>query len=131
MKPFYIKATPDSPEIDFNFASHTLRIAGEAYPENAAQFFHPVKQELKDYLAVTSKCKIAVNFHLTYFNSASTKMLYGIFELLNESARCSANDITINWHHDEEDDAIMDFCHEIKHDFNWLVFKIVSTNAAD
>lgn len=124
MEDIFIARTPDSPEIHFQFSIDTLSMRGEAYPENASEFFGPVLSGLSQYLDSVDNRDIEFNFSLTYFNSASTKMLYRLFELLHESA-CTHNRITLNWHHDEEDDTILDFGHEVKDDFPALDFRSV------
>lgn len=123
MQDIYIACTPDSPEIHFQFSSDTLRMRGEAYPENASEFFAPVLAGLSQYLDSVDNRDIEFNFGLTYFNSASTRMLYRLFELLHESA-CTRNRITLNWCHDEEDDTILDFGSEVKDDFPALDFRL-------
>uniref|UniRef100_E6QRA6 SiaC family regulatory phosphoprotein domain-containing protein n=1 Tax=mine drainage metagenome TaxID=410659 RepID=E6QRA6_9ZZZZ len=130
MNNFYIKATEDSPEVNFDFDNHILHIAGEAYPENAVKFFYPIITNLNNYLQATSEREIAVNFHLIYFNSASTKMLHSIFGLLNKNAQSNMNHIVVNWHHDEEDDTVLEFCMELKEDFHWLEFITIGTVSA-
>jgi hypothetical protein len=130
MDNIYITRTSESPEVDFNFTYHVLNMTGESYPENASDFFRPILVGLEAYLAATSACEIIFNFQLTYFNSSSTKMLYNLFELLNESAGTNDNRIVLNWHHDEEDDTILEFGQDIHEDFQWLDFKpIILDNA--
>ena len=96
MKDIYLARTTHSPEVDFRFSEHTLTITGEAYPENANEFFHPLLMGLESYLKSVDSRDIEFNFRLTYFNSAATKMIYSMFELLNESA-CINNRVILNW----------------------------------
>lgn len=130
MNNIYIARTSESPEVDFNFSSHILNIIGEAYPENASDFFRPILMGLESYLKSISECDVIFNFQLTYFNSASTKMLYSVFELLNESASVNANRIVLNWYHDEEDDTILEFGLDVQEDFQWLDFKPIILDIA-
>ena len=74
MKDIYLARTTHSPEVDFRFSEHTLTITGEAYPENANEFFHPLLMGLERYLKSVDSRDIEFNFRLTYFNSAATKM---------------------------------------------------------
>lgn len=122
MNDIYLARTTHSPEIDFRFSEHTLTMSGEAYPENANEFFHPLLMALEQYLGKVDSHDIVFNFRLTYFNSAATKMLYNIFELLNESA-CTSNRIVLNWYYDEEDDTILEFGEGIHDDFNALDYR--------
>src|SRR5271165_1436064 len=86
MENLHINATPSSPEIDFQFDQHTLSMKGESYPENAAAFFVPIIEQVGRYLAKCDQATITVNVSLAYFNSSSTKMLFSLFNLLNQAA---------------------------------------------
>lgn len=129
MKNIFISRTAMSPEVDFRFTEHKLHLTGEAYPENANEFFHPILKGLESYLKNHDGQTIEFHFKLTYFNSAATKMLYKIFELLNESASKN-NRIILNWFHDEEDDTIQEFGEGVKEDFMAIEFCPVVLSAA-
>ena len=130
MNNIYIARTAESPEVDFDFTCHILNMGGESYPENASEFFRPILITLETYLKLISNCDVIFNFQLTYFNSASTKMLYNIFELLNESANSNDNRITLNWYHDEEDDTILEFGMDVQEDFQGLNVKPIILDIA-
>ena len=127
MTDLYIPATSDTPEIDFKFSSNTLSMSGEAYPENGVEFFLPVLRRLQSHLKSTSGNAVEFNFQLTYFNSVSTKILYSLFELLNEYAKANPNCVSLNWYHDEEDDMILSFGLDIQEDFTWIDFNAIAT----
>ncbi len=129
MNDLRIARTPHSPEVDFCFSEHRLTLSGEAYPEDAAAFFHPVLSALEQYLAGADDCDIEFNFRLTYFNSAATKMLYRLFGLLNESA-CTHNRIILRWQYDAEDDTLLEFGEGVRDDFNALEFHPVALGLA-
>ena len=101
MEHLYITASPTSPEIDFRFNQHTLSMRGESYPENAAAFYGPVIERVRAYLASCNKATITANVSLAYFNSSSTKMLFSLFESLNDAA-LAGNNVRLNWYHDED-----------------------------
>jgi hypothetical protein len=63
-----------------------------------------------------------VNVTLAYFNSSSTKMLFSLFEILN-NAVLSGNVVVLNWFYDEDDDTILEFGEEIADDFAALEFR--------
>ena len=87
MDNLYIAATATSPEVDFRFDQHQLLLRGESYPENAAAFYAPVIEQLRQYLAESTGAVITVDVVLTYFNSSSTKMLFSVFDALDEAAQ--------------------------------------------
>lgn len=121
MENLYIEATATSPEVDFKFDSHQLTLRGESYPENAAAFYAPITQQLRGYLATLQGNTVTVDIALAYFNSSSTKMLFSIFDALDESAR-QGNSIRVNWYFDEEDETIFEFGEELKADFEAIEF---------
>ena len=122
MDNLFIAASASSPEVDFRFDQRTLSLKGESYPENAAQFWGEIITTLRRFLADDEQgSTITVNVALAYFNSSSTKMLFSLFDALNEEAE-SGTEVVLNWYHDEEDDTIFEFGQELQEDFAALVF---------
>jgi hypothetical protein len=125
MTDIYIPATSDTPEINFKFSNNMLSMSGEAYPENGVEFFRPILRQLQSHLKSLNGDAIEFNFQLTYFNSVSTKVFYSMFELLNEYAKNHPNCVLLNWHHDEDDDTILELGQDIQEDFTWIDFNAV------
>jgi len=121
MDNFYIAATTTSPEVDFRFDQNVLTLRGESYPENAAAFYAPVTEQLRTYLAGCNDVSITVDVTLTYFNSSSTKMLFSVFDALDEAAS-SGNRVLVNWFRDAEDETILEFGEELQADFTAIQF---------
>jgi hypothetical protein len=121
MDNFYISRTATSPEVDFRFDEHTLSLKGESYPENAAAFYSPVLAQLRNYLAQAAGATITVDVVLTYFNSSSTKMLFSMFDALDQAAQAGVR-VLLNWYRDEEDETIFEFGEELKADFLAIEF---------
>lgn len=124
MNNLFVAASASSPEVDFRFDEHRLSLKGESYPENAAAFWGVVNGALRDYLQccnIDAAPGITVNVALAYFNSSSTKMLFAMFEALNNKAG-EGLPVTLNWYHDEEDDTIFEFGQELRQDFGDLLF---------
>jgi hypothetical protein len=121
MDNLFIAATTTSPEIDFRFDQHRLSIKGESYPENAAAFYAPIIDTMRKYLAESTGASITIDVALTYFNSSSTKMLFSIFDALDQAAQ-SGSRVSMNWYRDEEDETIAEFGEELKADFDAIEF---------
>lgn len=122
MDNLFIAASASSPEVDFRFDQRRLSLKGESYPENAAQFWGEIITTLRRFLADDDNGgTITVNVALAYFNSSSTKMLFSLFDALNEKAE-SGTEVVLNWYRDEEDDTIFEFGQELQEDFAALVF---------
>lgn len=121
MENLFIAATPSSPEVSFDFERHVLSLKGESYPENAAVFYGEAIARLRRYLAACDDTAITVNVALTYFNSSSTKMLFSMFDALDEAAE-RGNHVRLHWFHDEDDDTILEFGQELHDDFPAIDF---------
>ena len=116
----YIAATADAPEVDFRFSANTLSLKGESYPENAAAFYADVISRTQAFLT-NSAGPVTVDVALAYFNSSSTKMLFNLFDALNEAAERGVK-VVLNWYHDAEDDTIQEFGQELHDDFTAIQF---------
>jgi len=121
MQNLLFAATPTSPEVNFDFERHTLSLRGESYPENAAMFYGEVIARLREYLGACTSASVTVNVALTYFNSSSTKMLFSMFDALNEAAQ-NGNRIVLNWFHDVDDETMLEFGQELHADFDAFEF---------
>ncbi|MCG8707168.1 DUF1987 domain-containing protein [Brenneria sp. 4F2] len=131
MENLHIAGTPCTPAVDFYFDTHRLSLAGESYPENAAAFYRPLIERIQDYLdllviksdAAEAALPPTIEFHisLVYFNSSSTKMLFGLFNVLSQAAQRKLP-ITLHWYYDQDDDIAEEFGEELHIDFPALDF---------
>ncbi|WP_020201917.1 MULTISPECIES: DUF1987 domain-containing protein [Cupriavidus] len=128
MENLFIAATPSSPEVNFDFAQHTLSLRGESYPENAAVFYGDVIVRMRKYLAACEDTEVTVHVALTYFNSSSTKVLFSMFDAMNDAAE-KGNRVIVNWYHDVDDDTILEFGQELHADFPAIEFIDHATTA--
>jgi hypothetical protein len=119
----FIAATARTPSIEFDFGARRLAISGEAYPEDAARFFGPLLQAMKDYLAYPPEGDIVFDLALRYFNSSSAKALMNLFDLL-ESAAATGWSVQINWHYAEADEAMLEFGEDFSQDFTACRFRL-------
>jgi hypothetical protein len=124
-----IAATERSPEIDFDFASHCLRLKGESYPEDVAGFYGPVFAALDNYLSSLGSGGCSFEFELIYFNSSSAKAILSLLEKLDDAAANGAT-VTITWHYDEEDDTMEELGEEFGEDIKHAQFRLEKLTAA-
>lgn len=113
-----------TPEIFFDSQNHALRISGESYSENVAEFYSPVFCWLEEYLHTVENQDIVFEIELIYFNSSSSKVLLDLFDML-ELAVKEGKKIMINWIYDGEDEDALELGYEFKEDFKMLPFNIV------
>ncbi len=128
MENLYIPPTDHSPEIKFDYSIHALHINGESYPENAMAFYAPVRASLEHYLtAAKSEHPLQVNVALRYFNSSSTKLIRSLMGMLDGSAKAGRKVVTY-WHHDPEDDMMMEFGADLQDEFKMMEVHLVPLN---
>ena len=123
MEKFQRAATDRSPEVDFDFANHHLKIKGESYPEDVNAFYGPVLEALEAYLEELGNDRCRFDFELIYFNSSSAKAIMTLLERLDDAAAKGAS-ISIHWHYDEEDDTMEELGEEFSEDLEHAEFRL-------
>lgn len=121
MEKFYLAPTSNTPEVDFDFPQRRLALKGESYPESAASFYADILSKTTEFLHSLDNEKINVSVQLYYFNSSSTKMLFSLFDSLDKAAQ-AGNSVVLDWHHDVEDETILEFGLELAEDFPAIEF---------
>jgi hypothetical protein len=115
-----IPPTGRSPLVHFSFQTGQFRLSGESYPENAAGFFGPLMQQLRDYLDEDGP-DVTFSIELSYFNSSSAKALMNIFELLEQAAE-RGRKVQIDWCYAPDDDTMEEFGEDFAEDIHQAVF---------
>ena len=102
METIKIQGTEDTPKIILDAENEILEISGRSLPEDVSSFYEPVLNWLNDY-AENPATKTVFNFKLTYFNTASSKLLLDILIKLEELHE-KGNEVVIRWHYPEDDE---------------------------
>jgi hypothetical protein len=102
METIKIQGTEDTPKIILDAGNDILEISGRSLPEDVSSFYEPVLNWLNEY-AENPKKKTVFNFKLTYFNTASSKLLLDILMKLEEMHE-KGQDVLIRWHFPEDDE---------------------------
>jgi hypothetical protein len=130
MNKFFIEETEFTPEISFDLNAKKLLFKGVSRPEDVFKFYEPAIEWLKNldqdlHTHTDTKYNITsikVEFRLTYFNSASSKMLLQFLEVLTKIQQKNV-DIIIDWYYDENDEQMyddgMDLSNSINIPFNF------------
>lgn len=122
MTDIHIPGTRQTPTVDFRFSEHSLKLSGEAYPENAVTFFEPLNAAVEAYLA-EGDAPVSVEFDLRYLNSAATKMIFKLGGVLNKAAE--RRKISLRFLVVEDDEMVQDLGADFKADFSWIDFQFV------
>ena len=117
-----IEATKSSPMIEFNAEMRCLQIKGESYPEDAAKFYNPVIQWVKEYLAQQGGATL-VEIKMAYLNTSSSKCIMTFLDLL-EDASCAGSDIAVKWHYDVGNEIALECGREFGEDLE-LPYQII------
>jgi hypothetical protein len=128
MQDFALPSTRQTPSIELAFSAHRLRIAGEAYPENAVAFFDPILDQVSAYLAEGASAPVEVELELRYLNSASTKMVFKLVGLLDQAAG-KGRKVQLRFVVLEDDEMLQDLGADMRADFTWLDFEFVEVAA--
>jgi len=102
METIKIQGTEDTPRIILDAGNEILEISGRSLPEDVTSFYEPVLNWLDEYAEKPNK-KTIFNFKLTYFNTASSKLLLDILMKL-EGMHEKDQDVLIRWHYPEDDE---------------------------
>lgn len=115
MNRYYIEETEFTPEIVLDIEARIFSFKGVSRPEDVLKFYLPAINWIRDFeqeMLIHANLKyqitsITVDFHLSYFNSASSKMLLQLLENIKK-LQSKGIDIIINWRYDEADEQMYD-----------------------
>lgn len=106
MEDLRIEGTEDSPEIILDLNSNTLEISGRSLPEDVNTFYEPVLSWIEEY----SKNPLPIttfNFKLTYFNTASSKVILDVLTEFEEMIE-EGHQVLVRWHFPDEDEDMQE-----------------------
>ncbi len=101
-----IKGTAETPNIIFDSSTNVFEITGKSLPEDVKEFYNPILRWMKSY-SESPNPKTVLKVKMEYFNTASSKMLLELFEILDEMYK-SGKDVEIEWHYMEDDEDMQD-----------------------
>ncbi|MBN2749149.1 MAG: DUF1987 domain-containing protein [Bacteroidales bacterium] len=123
-----IKGTRETPEILLNKDKGIFEIKGKSLPEDVKEFYNPVLRWFENYLLNPNQ-QTVLKVKMDYFNTASSKMILEIFELLQELFD-KGNEVAIEWYYmaDDEDmeDAGQDYSDLVKIPFKFISSQTVT-----
>jgi hypothetical protein len=101
-----IESTEDNPRIILDRESNILEISGRSLPEDVNTFYEPmmnwIEEYAKDPLDVT-----VFNFKLSYFNTASSKIILDILTQFEEMIE-AGHQVMVRWYYPEEDEDMLE-----------------------
>jgi hypothetical protein len=128
MNTFYYEASDYAPKANFNHKTGIFELEGVSRPENVSAFYTHLINWLKEFenqYVVPGNIpnnEINISFKLTYCNSASSKYILQMLEIIKSWIR-SGITLKINWYYDESDDKMLedgqDLADAIEYEFNF------------
>lgn len=123
MDALIIKGTSETPNITLDKDANRFEITGKSLPEDVKEFYNPVLRWLKAY-ADNPNPKTVLKVKMEYFNTASSKMLLEVLELL-DGMYSAGKDVEVEWHYMEDDEDMHDAGNDYA-DMLELPFKMIS-----
>lgn len=123
MNDLILPATQYTPQIEM-CCRGSVSIQGKSYPENTLAFYQPVMAWLRDWVESSTESELRISFHVSYFNSSSSKLFFELFDVLNENR--SRFSIVVLWHYDAENESALEAGEDFVADFPDLVIQLVT-----
>jgi hypothetical protein len=101
-----IQGTEDTPQVILDAAAGNFEISGRSLPEDVTSFYSPILNWIDEYANAASG-KTVFNFKLSYFNTASSKLLLDILMKL-EDLHKSGKEVLIKWHYPDDDEDMQE-----------------------
>lgn len=106
MNSLIIKEKDDTPKVSFTYENGKLELSGKSLPENVTAFYRPILDWLNRY-AQKPQPETELTFKLTYFNTASSKLILDILTIL-EKMNFEGKKVLVNWYYLESDEDMRD-----------------------
>ena len=100
MTPIKRKPTITTPAVLLDPNQGVLKIYGRSSPENALQFYEPIRSILSKG---TASDTWDIRMKMEYFNTSSSKCLYDLFKELKHLTTLGKR-VVIRWYFDEDDE---------------------------
>ena len=102
MENLLIDSTEDSPQVILNREDNILELSGRSLPEDVNTFYEPVLSWIEEYAKNPLESTV-FNFKLTYFNTASSKVILDILTQFEEMIE-EGHQVLVRWHFPDEDE---------------------------
>ena len=117
MENFYSEGGKHIPEIKFDARTGILSVEGQSYHEHSEEFYAPVLAWLRRFTAITNT-EIVMNMRFTYFNTASSRSILDILEILERYEEKNPGKVTVNWFYKESDYDMLESGEDYQADIN-------------
>ena len=106
MEALKITETEDSPKVTLDLDANIMELEGRSLPEDVNTFYEPVLSWLEEYSKSPLENTV-FNFRLTYFNTASSKIILDILTQFEEMIE-EGHQVLVRWHFPDEDEDMQE-----------------------
>ena len=89
------------PTVNFSAETGICELKGESYLENTFEFYEKLEEWMKEFFK--SKKALTLNIGLTYFNTASSKSILDLLNLV-KGYEIEGGKVSVNWYLEKWDD---------------------------
>jgi hypothetical protein len=98
--------TENSPEIILDREANNMELSGRSLPEDVITFYEPVISWIEEYSKNPLENTV-FNFKLSYFNTASSKVILDILTLFEEMIE-EGRHVLVRWHFADDDEDMQE-----------------------
>jgi len=110
-----IDKTEFTPAVIFDADEMSLSIIGASRPENAQEFYEPLKIWLGEFNSsknVIASVPLNIQVKISYFNSPSLIELLEVFKTIRLIHK-KGQKVLVDWHYDKDDELIFETAQDI------------------
>ena len=126
MEALHIPATRATPEISFDPKAEKFAITGRSIPADASDFYEKLERWVEQFVTVQKASSVTIDIKLDHLNTGSVRSLLTVLSKLIRLRNQEVN-VMINWHHDVEDEDMVDKGEEmsliLEHPFRFVPFR--------
>ena len=122
MNNIYLEKSENSPTVIMDREKSLIEFEGKSYLENTFAFYRPITEWLKEYFKETHT-RTTINFKFTYFNSATTQIIFEILDIIDES---KDNNLDIFWFYDKDNQNGFEDYEDYSEEFPSLNIKAIA-----
>ena len=104
MENLFLEPTFKTPKVEFDKKKERFIISGRSLPENAEEFYDKVNKWLEEYFK-SPNLETTFIFKMSYYNTASSKMILEVFKVLKRAHEKGFN-VCVIWGHDKNDEEV-------------------------
>ena len=123
MEDIFIKESPTTPEVNFNFQEGELEVKGVSIPEDTEEFYNPLIEALEEFINTEMPEKIVMTFKLIYVNTSTSAVLGKMIKIL-EPLEGEERDVQVHWYYEVEDEDMKDLGEDFN-SFSKLSFELI------